>query len=490
MDRKRLSRRRVLQGAGVGIVAATAGCAGGGGGNGNGGDGTDGGGGGGGGGTGTDGGGGGGTGEPNSNEVLMLTDYGSEAWQQKWENDIIPGFEEEVDPSYTVTPEYVGLQGTGEQRLTTLLQSGNAPEMYFGTITQVADLVAQGQTTPLGDLVSRLEEANGDMYFKSTVTVGDEVQMVPHGLYLGGTLNYRQDIYDMLDLSVPETWDELLENAQAISESDETEALGFAASAQPAGKSGSDFSNVLRNAGGGVFQATEDGGAEIWFDEQRVTESLTFMNDLAEYSPDPSSLNWGSTIENWVAGRVGQCIMNNAWLAGPAYAAGATDIALNTNIAPVPMQSDADPIDRGWALIDGTPVLSGSDNPAGAQEFLEYMYGSPEAQADKNLVEPMRFLPPYEDIIETDAYQSAEIFQAEDGHFLELNRRCFEEIAPNLSSDERPSTVATNYESRFQYDSEMVNAVLVQGRSVEDAYQQGLSRLEEIFQEGQDLGSN
>ncbi|MWG36342.1 extracellular solute-binding protein [Halomarina oriensis] len=420
----------------------------------------------------------------------MLTDYASEAWQAKWQDDIIPGFEEEVSPDYTVTAEYVGLQGTGEQRLTTLLQSGTPPEMYFGTITQVADLVAQDQTAPLGDLVSRIEEANGEMYFKSTVTVADSVQMVPHGLYLGGTLNYRQDIYDMLGLSVPETWDQLLENARAISESDETQALGFATAAQPAGKAGSDFANFLANSGGGVFQATEDGGAEIWFDEQHVTESLTVMQDLAEFSPDPSSLNWGSTIENWVAGRIGQCIMNNAWLAGPAYAAGATDVALNTNIAPVPMQSDADPIDRGWALIDGTPVLSGSDNVGGAEAFLEYMYGSPEAQADKNLVEPMRFLPPYQDILETDAYQSAEIFQAEDGYFLDLNRRCFEEIAPNLQSDERPSTVATTYESRFQYDSEMVNAVLVQGNSPQQAYEDGLGRLETIFQEGQELASN
>lgn len=466
-----------------------AGCVGGdgdGGGTTSGGDGSDGGGG----GDGGDGGGNGGDGGDggaNTAEVHVLTDYSSDPWQSKWEDEIKPGFEEQYSAPLNV--EYTGLQGTGENRLTTLIQSGKPPEMFHGTITQVADLIAQGQTIPVDDLVGELTEANGELMAASSISTGGEAHIVPHGLYLGGCLNYRQDIYDALGLSVPTTWDELMENARAIDEAEDIDAAGFAVPAQPAGKAGSDFSNWLYNAGGDVWKwADEDETTvELDFAEEDVKNVLRMVRDIAEYSPDPSSLNWGSTIQNWVGGRIGQCFMNNAWLAGPAYRAGVMPVAMNTRQALIPlMEKSLDPIDRGWALMDGTPILSGADNQEGAKNLARYMYGSPSKQADKNLIEPMRFLPPYRDVIESDEYQSAEIFQAEDGHFLDLNKHCVEELAPHLGGD-RPSTPASLYAGRFNIDAQMINAVVVQGQSIDQAYSEAREKYQNRLSEGQNL---
>jgi multiple sugar transport system substrate-binding protein len=472
MTHDRLTRRQVLYGSGVGAAATLAGCVGGGGSSG--GNNAS--------GSANNSSSGGG----NQNEVHVLTDYSSQPWQQEWEQ-IASGFQDQTGIPLNV--EYVGMQGSGEQRLLTLIQSGSPPEMYHGTMTQVADLVVEGRTIPVGDIISRLEEVNGNMVTKDPITIEQTPYLMPHGLYAGGTLNYRKDIYDDLGLSVPKTWDQLVQNAKAIDESDNWDERGFALAAQPAGKPGSDFANWVYNAGGRYFQwANQDQTRlELADNEAAFTDALNHMKRLAQYSPDPSSLNWAPTIEYWVGGRIAQTIMNNAWLAGPTYRAGATDIALNTEQALIPKpQRSTQTSTRGWALVDGSPILKGADNQQGAKQLQMYMYGSPQKQTDKLLTEPMRFLPPYEGVIDSDAYQSAEIFQVENGHFLELNRFCMNEIIPKLGTSELPSNAASTYTTRFPIDAQMVNQVIVQGRDVQSAYQEGRQKRQRRLKQGRE----
>ncbi|MFW5958750.1 MAG: ABC transporter substrate-binding protein [Natronomonas sp.] len=474
MSRYQLTRRNALQLSGVGAAGIMAGCLGDDDSDGDGGGDSDG-----------DSGGNGG-----DSEVHILTDYASEAWQEYWEDDLIAGWESD-NPDVPINIEFRGFQGTGEQRLATLLQSGEPPELYHGTISEVGDLVNQGQTMAVNDVISELEDLwGGEMLFKNTANpFDDEIHLVPHGVYMGGTLNYRQDIYDELGLEVPETWGELVENARAIDEAEQFDERGFAVPAAPSGKSGSDFSNWLYNAGGDVWQFANNGGdeVELWFDEDHVIPALEHIQELAQYSPDPSSLDWGSTIEQWAAGRLGQTIMNNAWLAGPAYFAENEPVAFNTKQAVIPMREGADPLQRGWVLIDGTPILDESSNPEGAKDFLRYMYGE-ERHPEVSLMEPLRFIPPFQGVAETDAYQNADIFQVNDGIFLEKNQRALNEIAPTLDSEEysgkeTPSTPETLYAGTFPIDSEMVNQVIVEGRDIQTAYEEASERLEERLEE-------
>ena len=118
MTRKQLSdtsRRRVLQGTGAGAAAMLAGCLGGGGGDGNGGNG---------------GNGGGGADPTELPDVFMLTDYNNEPWQGKWE-DLSGSFTEETDIGVNI--EYSGMSGQQENRLATLIQSGNPPDVNTST---------------------------------------------------------------------------------------------------------------------------------------------------------------------------------------------------------------------------------------------------------------------------------------------------------------------------------------------------------------------
>lgn len=450
-----IHRRQVLSGLGVGTAGLLAGCLGGG----------------------------------DDDELHILTDLTGGEWETYWEEELIPGFEEDSDVPVNI--EYAGFHGSGEQRLATLLQSGDAPEFYHGTTSEFGDLINQGLTRQVDDVVDDLEEEWGDALFKYTLQPmtgdrDDETHSIPHGVYVGGCLNYRADVYEALDLEVPETWDDLVDNAQAIDESDEFEEMrGFGLSGEPVGKSGSDFANWLYNSGGDVWQENGDGELELWFDEEHVMPVLDVLLELSEYSPDPSAIGWEDTIEDWIGGRYGQCFMNNAWLCGPAYEAGAEEIALATEQALIPTRDGVDPVTRGWVLVNGTPIIDGSSNPETAEEFKRYMYGA-DNHVEVSLMEPMRFIPPYEEIIEDDEYQEAEIFQAEDGAFLEKNEFIMDEIVPELESPELPSNPETLHVGTFDIPAELTNRVLVDGEDPEDAYEWSIDEYETRYDDVQE----
>ncbi len=451
MSSSDMTRRRLLQGAGAGTAGLLAGCLGG----------------------------------DSGDELHILTDFSGDQWEAYWEDELVPDWEDQSEVPIDV--EYAGFHGTGEQRLATLLQSGDPPEMYHATTAEIGDLINQGLTRNVDDVVDDLEDEWGDTLYKYTLQPmggdqSDETHSIPHGVYVGGCLNYRSDVYEALDLEVPETWDELVENARIIDESDEFEEMrGFGLSATPAGKGGSDFSNWLYNSGGDVWQ--ENGGdIELWFDEEHVMPVLDVLQELAQYSPDPSSLNWQETIEYWVAGRFGQCFMNNAWLCGPAMGAGAEEVALATDQALIPTREGADPVTRGWVLVNGTPVIGGSSNPGAAEDFNRMMYGA-DHHVDVSLIEPMRFIPPYEGVMESDEYQNAEIFQVADGALLEKNQFIMDEIVPELESPELPSSPETLHVGTFDIDAQLANRVLVEEQDPDDAYEWAVDRYEQRYEE-------
>lgn len=459
--RSGINRRRLLQVAGAGATGMLAGCFSGGNGNGGGGNGN---------------GNGGG-------EVHVLTDYATDAWQTMWDNEIVPGFEDETGTSVNV--EYVGASTAGDQRLQTLMQAGDPPTLYTATFSQVNGLVSQKQHLPVDGVLDEMEAENGETLFRDNITINGEATFMPRGMYTASFI-YRTDIYDRLGLAVPETWDELLENARIIDEDPDTEARGFGIGGGRNLKASTHFNTLLATAGGGYYQwETEGEEASVWLDEEHVTAALEFAGELAEYSLDPSSMTWGSSISNWAGGQLAQDISLNAWAAGAAYRA-SPDIGLNTGVALPPKRAGADPLDHGGIFPEGAPVIKGSTNPEGGKELWKYMHGTPDKLAGTMEPEPMRFLPIYASVTESDTYTGFDFFQAEDGYFLDLNRKIIEENVPNLANSERPQTPATLYASSYLWDAEMMNAVLAQGRSASDAYDSGIKKAEQRLSEGKE----
>jgi multiple sugar transport system substrate-binding protein len=477
MTRKQLSdtsRRRVLQGTGAGLAAMMAGCLGGGGGNG-------------------DNGGNGGGGDPTElPDVFMLTDYNNEPWQAQWD-DLSSAFTDESDIGVRV--EYSGMSGQQENRLATLIQSGNPPDINTSTFDQVADVWSTDGLATTNEVVESAESVNGELT-ASPLTVDGDIWQVPHGYY-SGTFLYREDVYEELGLSEPTSFQGVMDNARAIDNSN-MDVRGYGLAGAKVGKSQDEFQSYLGRMGVstiGLRWVDPDARneLEIWWPEDEITTLLQFFNDLSEYSPDPTSLGWSSSISNWLGGQFAQQYHLNNWPAGIAAASDIPQIAYNTGVAPLPYWEEGG-IDRtqSWAYEptpDGHHIFAGGDNTPGAREWLGYVYGdSLERTASIYSAEPTRFVPIYEDILGSDTFEGLDFWsQGENQKLLEQLQWCqntnVADHYGNVPESDLSDPVAL-YVTRQWFYGEMINRVVTGTSSVQEAYDWGRQQLETRLEEG------
>jgi len=469
MTRDNINRRRVLTGAGVGIAGAMAGCLGGGGGD---------------------------------DDVQFLTDYYNDAWQALWD-DLEPEFEDETDIPMSI--EEAGMSGSQESRLSQLIQAGNPPEANTSTFDQVADIWETDQLETVNDVVSSIEEVNGELNAGGAfLGEGDDIYQIPHGVYVSN-FQYRQDVYDELGLEEPETFSDVLENAEAIDNAGGAyeDMRGYGLAGAPTGKSQDEMLVLLASAGiSGIGVRWKDPEArdelEIWWPEDTVIEVLEYIDELSQYSPDPTSIGWASSLSSWVQGAYGQCYHLNAWPAGvTAGAAEANDsdglraVAENTQVTAYPMLDGVDP-DENWLSApapDGYHIFANSERPGDAKEWFEWLYAdSIERTASFYETDPGRFLPTYSDVIGSDAFQNQDIFQAHP-HLLEKLQYCQDEIWGNhygSVEEANTSSPVSLYMQRQWFYGEMINRVVTGSMSPQEAYDWGYEQLEEAFAEAQD----
>ncbi|MBZ6495240.1 ABC transporter substrate-binding protein [Natrinema longum] len=467
MTRNTFNRRRVLAGAGAGITGVVAGCLGGSGGG--------------------------------DDEVHFITDYYNDSWEPLW-GDLESEFEDETDTSLNI--EEGGMSGTQEGRLAQLIQAGEPPDANTSTFDQVADIWETGQLETVNDVVSSIEEVNGEINTEAFLGEGDDIYQIPHGLYVSN-FQYRADIYEQLGLDEPETFQDVLDNAQVIDESDEVDARGYGLAGMPTGKSQDEFLVLLSSAGvSGIGLRWSDPDAreelEVYFPEEEVTMVLQYMKDLAEYSPDPTSIGWAESLSQWVQGQYAQCYHLNAWPVGvTALTAEAQDndalrgLAEATQVRAYPTWGEIDK-DDNWLSApapDGYHVFSNGTNTAGAKEWFEWLYAdSMERTVSFYEADPGRFLPTYSDVLGSDAFQNQDIFQAHP-HLLEKLEYCQNEIWGNHygSVDEANiSSPESLYMQRQWFYGEMVNRVVTESMTIQEAYEWGRGELEDAFAAAQE----
>jgi multiple sugar transport system substrate-binding protein len=282
-DGRYFSRRELLATTGAGTAAGLTGCLdglGGGGGNGNGGNGN------------------GGQDPADLPPVHFLTDYNNDPWQKKWEETLIPQFKE--DTGIGVDIEYSGFSGGGqENRLATLLQSGDPPALSTGTMVQVGDMYAGDQLGPTTGVVDAIQETAGDFVSQPYRDFNGDTWQIPHGYYTS-VLHYREDVYEELGLEVPTSFAGLRENAKAIDESD-MDIRGYGMPGQKTGKSKDEFNVHLANAGAALLRAADPDAdqpeTELWFPEEETLTILEHFQELAEYSTDPTGI---ATIDSTI----------------------------------------------------------------------------------------------------------------------------------------------------------------------------------------------
>jgi multiple sugar transport system substrate-binding protein len=491
-----LSRRHALATAGAMSAAGLAGCLGGGG------DDTPTEGSGGGGGDDSDDSGGGGDDSDDSDdsgggsgEVHFLTDYNNEAWQAKWEDNLVPGFEESTN--YTVRMEYSGFSGSQESRLANLVQSGDPPELNSSTFEQIGDLFAADALENVGDVVNSAEETSGELV-SAPYSEGDDMWEFPHGAYVG-VLHYREDVYEELGLEEPDTFQELLENARIIDESD-MDIRGYGLAGSKVGKAHDEFQTFLANMGASELSFTNpdaddlsEAEVEVSFPEEEIVTLLEYLKELSQYSPDPTGIGWGTSLRNWAGGQFAQQYNLNMWPGGVAASAGVSTIAENTGVTAMPLWEEGGITSREDSelsnpTMDGHHLFSNAGNPQGGRRLLEWLYAEDGARAARMYeTEPTRFLPAYSDTLGSDAFQNYGLWEDFPGLLEKLQYVSDTVLADYYGNNDEPGTLTNSpigvYYYRFFHQAEMVNQVVTDTATPQEAYEFGLQRANEIVEE-------
>lgn len=480
-----LSRRKWLALISGGAAAGLAGCSGGG-------DGGDG---------GSDG-GGGTEGAPTTTvnpadlpPVHFVTSYNNDAWQTKWEDDLVPAFQEET--SVEVNLEYTGLSGQQVPRLSQLIQSGDPPTVATTAFNQLADVWSRDGLVDVSDVVEEVTAVSGDIVNEPFNRDG-QIWQVPHGAY-SATFLYREDVYEELGLDVPESFQDVLENARVIDESD-MDIRGYGLPGKKTGKAQEDFEFYLAQMGVPPFgvqwkDPDAQNEVEVAWPKEEVVTLLEFFKDLSQYSPDPTGIGWGASISDWIGGRFAQQHMANFWAAGLAGAAGVDQVANGSWLAPLPRWHEGGVTKDDVWLYSPTPhghsVFANSENIPGGKMFLKWLYAdSAEQTAEMYRTDPTRFIPNYSSVVETDTYQNFEHFQDYPRH-LEATKKIQNEIVGEYygnvpeSNFLQKSPVAL-YVRRFYFKAEMVNLVVTDTATPEEAYEFALEELEKRVQEGKE----
>jgi|GEM_PF-689041 len=424
------------------------------------------------------------------NHVHFICDYTNERWQQRWQK-LIPEFEKEHGVPMNI--EYSGVIGSGgQQRLFNLVQAGDPPEMYLGDPGHYMDLVVNGTAMKLNDLIEEIGQEVGPFNEKAIARTnirGDYYQTVS-GLY-NAIFNYRSDLYDQLSLDVPQTQQELLDAAQAIDEDGSIPARGYALCGTVGGKSNADFLNFLMCRDSWVVEwedqdnKTLPDGLQPGFREEGVVELLEYFQQLAEYSPDPSSLSWGNTVEHYANNRVAQQYHLNTWPLTAAIAIGADDIVANTGVDWIPKKAGTNPTVRGFPGPDGSPIFKGENsNTEGARKFQKWWLGDLKRNAENYHAFPTRFVPPSEKIATSEHYTEGQVFK-DYPNTLRINQKIIGELASKMAGPQskHPYTPVVGYLRRFDIFSTTMNRALVGEENLSKVHNEMRERLVSRFDE-------
>jgi len=423
-------------------------------------------------------------------EVHWLSDYNNEAWQTKWD-ELTSSFEAETGIQTNI--EFVGGQGSGEQRLSNLIQAGDTPDLFTSNPVSVANLFANGSMVPLADMVDEITSVNGEITAEPVLRDDQGTPYeVPHGYYVG-TLLYREDIYEALGLSEPDSFEELRSNAQAIEETDQFETRGFmlpAAKNEPL--AAAVFRQFFNHMGHGRFRWKSDAQeeAEVWFPKEPAVELLNYFKELAQYSPPPSKNGFASGLQDWGGSAYAHMVHLNLWPGGVAAAID-PEVAKNTGVTNVPLDDGINAEEVPITLtssVDGHYVFGDGNNTPGAKRLLLYMYGrDAETTAELYAQEPMRFLPGYKEILQTDTFTGLDYFNKFPSHVEKLQR--IEQIGEKYFNNvEEINSVMSSgpvmYAGQALLLATLMNDVLVVGMDPGEAVDKYKSDVSDRLEEG------
>lgn len=322
-----------------------------------------------------------GSGDLSGTEIHMISAESSEKGQEVISR-LTSDFEEETNAKVTV--EYQGFD-TLFQRLTQLIQAGNPPEISFLGIPDTGVLGHE----PLAQVDSVLDTFN-DLY--GDVPSIQRYQVDGHDYYLpffgGANMNwYREDI---VSSPVPNTWEN---NLEMVKEADQTEGIhgAFIAAGQTIcpeilsiGWGYTNEARTVQRENGRIVSAIGRGD-----NKQKWIETLEYMNELHEYSPQAADAGCSEMINAMATG---------SYAVTPYYGARPKvqtisqerDFAKDTRASLFPKKETQ----VTYGSVNGHVIFKNSNVDA-ARELMKFAY-QPDYFMDMLTIAPLHNVPPGE----------------------------------------------------------------------------------------------
>jgi len=280
----------------------------------------------------------------------------------------------EQNPDIQVT---VNKQDGGDPAITKLLTAikagSGAPDLIQAEYQKIPTLVASDALADISEQGAGDLEGDFSAGTWSSVTLGgDGVYAIPQD---SGPMMayYREDILQQLGLSIPTTWDEYAQVAEALHAADPTKYLG----------------TFSANDAGWFAGLAQQAGASWW-----ANDGESWSVDIAEDPTEKVASYWGGLVESgaidnapmytpeWNAGlndgsQVGW--ISSVWAPG-VLSGNAPDTAGKWTAAPLPQWDASKPADGNWGGST-TAVTTQSTKKEAAVEFATWLNTDPEAVA-------------------------------------------------------------------------------------------------------------
>ncbi|MEW9612931.1 sugar ABC transporter substrate-binding protein [Shinella sp. S4-D37] len=311
-------------------------------------------------------------------------------------NNAIKAFEAE-NPGIHIEMEAVSTDGR-LQKVLASINTKTMPEIFKVLPEERFEFARKGYLVPLDDMIDEI--GRDDYVAGSLVPVEGKIYDVPYTLGNYGVLWQREDFLKAGNISTPKTWDELLASAETLTGGDGNFGFLF-----PAGKNrmtGIFLSQMIWSAGGTYF----DKDLNVTFDNPGTVKALTFLRDIAKFSPRGiGSYSYGDMINVYLTGKIGLDIYAPRLIA--TAAANTPDLLKNTVAGNMPVG----PSGVGVKFVNANSfALSseavGSKNVEAARKFLKFIVTG-ERLRDFSLTVHPHLIPPLKGVQEEVITQGA-----------------------------------------------------------------------------------
>jgi ABC-type glycerol-3-phosphate transport system substrate-binding protein len=303
-------------------------------------------------------------------------------------NKAIKQFEAK-NPDIKIEMEAVSTDGR-LQKVLASINTKTMPEIFKILPEERFEFARKGYLVPLDDMVNEI--GKDDYVPGSLVPVEGKIYDIPYTLGNYGVLWQRDDLLKAKGLATPRNWDEL-KSASASLTTDGNFGFMF-----PAGKNrmtGIFLSQMIWSAGGTYF----DKDLNVTFDNPGTIKALTFLQQMAKYSPQGiGSYSYGDMINVYMTGKIGLDMYAPRLIATAAL--NTPDLFKNTSAAETPVG----PSGVGVKFVNSNSfALSseavGAKNIDAARKFLKFIVSGDQLKDFSLTVHP-HLIPPLKDVQE------------------------------------------------------------------------------------------